>query len=143
MYYNNIYFHNVNLMKKDENGHYLLSRFREDVLINAIPEKQTQKDDSGFNLYEAANTYNYSQYNSFVTEKSVLDPFKAFEGLSLGAELRFKLVSDVVKIKLKLLNGQNPALCEVFFGNFFAGKDYCLTITDYNVIEIELKKLNK
>ena len=32
MYYKNIYFHNVNQMKKTESGEYLLSRFPENIL---------------------------------------------------------------------------------------------------------------
>ncbi len=53
--------------------------------------------------------------------------------LSTGAELRFKVVSDTVKIKLKLQNGQSPAVCEVYFGNYFAGNDYVVEITENGV----------
>ncbi len=53
--------------------------------------------------------------------------------LSTGVELRFKVISDTVKIKLKLENGQSPAVCEVYFGNYFAGNNYVLEITEDGV----------
>lgn len=144
MYYNNIYFHNVNLMKKDEYGNYLLSRFKEDVLIEIISKtnitNEAQSSDPNYFNGEGAlgsMAYNFCepQYKS-----KALKPYMAFKDLSLGTELRFKLVSDEVKIRLRLMPGQSPALCEVFFGNFFAGKEYCLTVTDYNVLEYTFKK---
>lgn len=212
MYYNNIYFHNVNLMKKDENGNYLLSRFEEDFLFEkqkknkakvtvssketmpnfnensnenseqlvsetetspatqteapqnetvsetatiqeeAPAQAETQENSQNENVDESNVSENVEQAEtqSIVAEEkpSLLDPFKEFTDLSLGVELRFKLITDVVKIKLKLLDGQNPALLEVYFGNYFAGKNYSLTVTDSEVLELtfnraEILKPNK
>lgn len=183
MYYNNIYFHNVNLMKKDENGNYLLSRFEEDFLFEkqkknkaqvtvssketmpnfnensneeienneVVKETATQsetatiQEEAPTQAETQAETQENSQNEQLKAENkeekpSVLDPFKNFADLSLGVELRFKLVSNVVKIKLKLLDGQNPALLEVYFGNYFAGKNYILTVTDSEVLELTFNK---
>ncbi len=209
MYYNNIYFHNVDLMKKDEDGNYLLCRFDEDVLFEDSSKKRKKSsrktvsnketflnenepndnenkvlnvenaDENAFDGGEDAQVINLSneseakltkqvenatevepcegaqneptlneeeQPQSDKTEtseqvkESVLDPFKAFSDLSLGVELRFKLVADVVKIKLKLLGGQDPAFIEVYFGNYFAGKNYSKIISADNVLEYTFEK---
>lgn len=245
MYYNNIYFHNVDLMKKDEDGNYLLCRFDEEFLFeqpkkskkqkpkkekikdevyipknksenasysageNQAIENQTvenqaienqaienqeidsqvveteeptvnscnleavseseitsevisevsvdasQEDTSNLEVESAQPTE--SEEISAINEESkeetsseeeaplsvsVLEPFLPFKDLSLGVELRFKLVSNEVKIKLKLLSGESPALCEVYFGNYYAGKNYTLTICDNDVLEYTFKKEN-
>ncbi len=145
MYYNNIYFHNVNLMKKDENGNFLLSRFEEDFLLDIVsknPQFVPKTNLSPTSFFDNITDINALPYNFTqpINPSKELKPFTAFNDLSLGVELRFKIVSDTVKIKLKLMQGQSPAVCEVFFGNFFAGKEYCLNITDYNVLEYTFNK---
>ena len=144
MYYNNIYFHNVNLMEKDEDGNYLLCRFDEDVLFENYPKKSKKEAKTNDDIIYISNDAlknNASSNNSGKTKETPqtqefkLDSFKAFNALSLGVELRFKLVSDTVKIKLKLLDGQDPALVEVYFGNYFAGKNYTKIICDNSVLE--------
>ena len=190
MYYNNIYFHNVNLMKKDEDGNYLLSRFDDDVLFqkssgknknkvtvsnketipnfeenannenealevndaeqadvlepaeNAEPEaiEEVQDETESEEIQEENEAEEVEQTEEDTLKESVLEPYKTFNNLSLGTELRFKLVSDTVSIKLKLLNGQSPAQVEVYFGNYFAGKDYSLIIKDDEVLEYVFEK---
>lgn len=168
MYYNNIYFHNVNLMEKGENGEYLLSRFSKDILfeepkkskkVKTVTNKETMPCGEPQGSEESVAALKVDEpccvtetetvepkTNEQVEPKkeepktSVLDAYKGFNALSLGVELRFKLVSNVVKIKLKLLDGQKPAVCETYFGNYFAGKDYTYILSDSNAVEIVYDK---